>query len=384
MISQSVSDLRLQARRRLPHFLFEYFDGGSFDEKTLAKNISDLADIQLRQRVLCDVSDIDLTLELFGESWALPIALGPVGLAGMAARRGETQAARAAEAVGVPFCLSTVSACPLKEVASSTTKPFWFQVYMLKDRGFMQDLLQEAGEANCSALVFTVDMPVAGARYRDYRAGLAGAPGLKGSLRRGSQALMRPRWMWDVGLLGRPHSLGNVAPVLSKNPPLSDFFAWISNNFDPGITWDDVDFIRSNWKGPLIVKGILDPEDARAAVAAGIDAVVVSNHGGRQLDGVQSTAKALPSIAAAIGEDIPVFADGGVRSGLDVVRMLSLGADAVLLGRAWAFALAAGGEDAVTKMLRHLEAEMRIAMSLTGAKCLSDLSSQTLITSPSP
>ncbi|WP_294391516.1 FMN-dependent L-lactate dehydrogenase LldD [uncultured Sphingomonas sp.] len=375
----STLDFRQRARRRLPHFLFEYIDGGSYAETTLRRNVADLEKVMLRQRVLRDVGSIALSTTLFGQRMALPVALAPIGLAGLNARRGEVQAARAAADAGVPFCLSTVSACPLAEVRRGTDQPFWFQLYMIRDRAFMADLLGEAKAAGCSALVFTVDMPVPGSRYRDYRAGLAGAAGRVGALRRAWQALRRPRWMWDVGVHGRPHQLGNVAPVLGKNTGLEDFFAWMRNNFDPTVTWRDLDFVRRNWDGPLIIKGILDAEDAREAAALGADGIVVSNHGGRQLDGVPSSAAALPAIAAAVGERITVLADGGVRSGLDVVRMLALGAHGVLLGRAWAYALAADGEAGVRRMLALVEAEMRVAMALTGCTDLSAVTRDILV-----
>lgn len=373
MITASISDFREAARRRLPRFLFEYIDGGSYAETTLRRNVSDLADIALRQRVLRDVSALDLSTDLFGQKLALPVALAPVGLAGLAARRGECQAVRAAEAVGVPFTLSTVSACSLHEVAAAARTPFWFQLYMIRDRGFMRELLAQALAANCSALVFTVDMPVPGSRYRDYHTGLAGAAGIGGSAWRALQAARRPEWAWDVGLRGRPHTLGNVAPVLKGKTGIEDFFAWMRGNFDPSINWRDLDFIRSEWTGPLIIKGILDPEDAREAASLGADGIVVSNHGGRQLDGVPSSARALPAITDAVGDRLTVLADGGVRSGLDVVRLLALGAKGVLLGRAWAYALGAAGEAGVRKMLQIVEAEMRIAMALTGTTRIADL-----------
>ncbi len=374
----SVLDFREAARRRLPRFLFEYIDGGSYAEVTLRKNVSELSDIALRQRVLRDVSALDLTTSLFGREQALPVALAPIGLAGLNARRGECQALRAAEGAGVPFTLSTVGACSLAEVARAASRPFWFQLYMIRDRAFMKDLLAQAAAANCSALVFTVDMPVPGSRYRDYHSGLAGADGLKGQIWRTAQAAMKPGWAWDVGVRGRPHTLGNVAPVLQGKTGIEDFFAWMRNNFDPSIHWRDLDFIRSEWKGPLIIKGLLDPEDAREAAALGADGIVVSNHGGRQLDGVLSTARALPPIADAVGDKLTVLADGGVRSGLDVVRMLALGAKGVLLGRAWAYALAAQGEAGVTKMLQLIEAEMRVAMALTGCSTIADINQSIL------
>jgi L-lactate dehydrogenase (cytochrome) len=369
----SVLDYREAARRRLPRFLFEYFDGGSYTETTLARNVADLQAVELRQRVMRDVSGIKLSTELFGQTFALPVGLGPIGLAGLAARRGEVQAARAAEAAGVPFCLSTVGACSLAEVRRGTERPFWFQLYMIRDRGFMEDLLAQAREAGCSALLFTVDMPVPGARYRDVRSGLAGAAGFSGRLRRLGQALVRPDWVWDVGICGRPHSLGNVAPVLGRKSGLEDFMGWMASNFDPSVTWRDLDFVRERWSGPLLIKGVLDPEDAVAAAVLGADGIVVSNHGGRQLDGAPSTARALPKVAQAVGERLTVLADGGVRSGLDVLRLLALGAKGVLLGRAWAYGLAGGGQAGVAHVLRLVEAELRAAMALTGCTRIGDI-----------
>ena len=375
----SALDYRELARRRLPPFLFEYIDGGSYAEVTLKRNVADLEAIALRQRILTDVSTLDLTTELFGQKLAMPVALAPVGLAGMNARRGEVQAARAAEAAGIPFCLSTVSACPLSEVAGAVDTPLWFQLYMIRDRGFMRDLMTQARASGCSTLVFTVDMPVPGSRYRDYHSGLAGASGTIGGMRRMWQGVTHPRWAWDVGIHGRPHQLGNVAPVLGKNTGLEDFFAWMRNNFDPTVSWRDIDFIRESWDGPLIIKGILDVDDARAAADLGADGIVVSNHGGRQLDGVPSTARALPVIAEAVSDRLTVLADGGVRSGLDVVRMLALGAHGVLLGRAWVYALGGGGEVGVRHMLQLVEAEMRVAMALTGKTRIADIDRSTLV-----
>jgi len=378
-IAASASDYRDLAQRRLPRFLFEYVDGGSYDEVTMRRNRADLRRIALRQRVLRDVSDVDLGVEIFGRRQAMPIALGPIGLAGLLARRGERQALAAAESAGIPFCLSTVSACSLGEVANAASTPFWFQLYMMRDRGFVDALLAEARERGCSALVFTVDMPLPGSRYRDYRSGLAGTPGLRGAARRFGQAMLRPDWAIDVGLMGRPHSLGNVAPLLGRKSGLDDFMAWMRSNFDPGITWRDLEYIRGAWTGPLVVKGILDAEDALAAAAIGADGIVVSNHGGRQLDGVPSTAEALPAIARAVEGRLRIFADGGVRSGLDVARMLCLGADCVLLGRAWAYALGAGGGAAVRHMLSLFEAALRVALSLTGVTRISGLDHDALV-----
>jgi L-lactate dehydrogenase (cytochrome) len=373
MKAASVIDYRELARARLPRFLFEYIDGGSYAEVTLRRNIADLEAVALRQRVLRDVSSIDMSTSLFGQDLSMPVALAPIGLAGMNARRGERQAVRAAHKAGIQFTLSTVSACPLAEVAKAATKPFWFQLYMIRDRGFMKALLAEAAELGCPTLMFTVDMPVPGSRYRDYRSGLAGAPGLKGALRRFGQAALRPAWAWDVGIHGRPHALGNVAPVLGPNSGLEDFFAWMRDNFEPNVGWHDIAWILTQWKGSIVIKGVLDAEDARLAVEAGADGIVVSNHGGRQLDGTLSSARALPPIAEAVDGRMTILADGGIRSGLDVVRMLALGADGVLLGRAWAYALAAGGETAVSHMLELVRAEIKVAMALTGATRIADI-----------
>lgn len=358
----SVSDYRAIARARLPHFLFEYLDGGSYDEVTLAANVNDLRDVKLRQRVLRDVSQLELSTELFGTKWSLPVGLGPIGLAGMYARRGEVQAAKAARGAGIPFTLSSLSVCPVREIARELQSPFWLQLYIIKDRAFVRDLLAQAREAKCSTLLLTVDLPVSGSRYRDYRSGLSGGTRLQRAL----QAMARPGWAWDVGLRGRPHNLGNLEPVLGKNTGLEDYFGWIGANFDASIGWEDVAWVRRNWDGPLVIKGILEADDARAAVANGVDGIVVSNHGGRQLDGVNSTARAIPPIAEVVGKRIPILVDGGVRSGLDVVRMLALGADFILLGRAWAYALASLGKDGVAHVLKLIEAEMRVAMALTG------------------
>jgi L-lactate dehydrogenase (cytochrome) len=362
VIISSANDFREAARRRVPRFLFDYADGGANAEETLRRNVSDLAGVALRQRVLKDVASIDLKTTLFGQEIALPVALGPVGISGMYARRGEVQAARAAAAAGIPTCLSTVSICSIEEVAR-VADPFWFQLYVIRDRAFMRDLIARAKAAGAQALVFTVDMPVPGSRYRDAHAGMSGP---YGPLRRALQAIGRPRWSWDVGLRGRPHTLGNLLPVLGRDSGLNDYMGWLGRNFDPSIQWKDLDWIREVWDGPLIIKGILDPDDARAAAAIGADGIVVSNHGGRQLDGVLSSARALPAIAESVGDRLTVLADGGVRSGLDVVRMLALGAHGVLLGRAWVYALAAQGEAGVAKLLELIAKEMTVAMTLTG------------------
>jgi L-lactate dehydrogenase (cytochrome) len=384
MIAASAIDYRELARRRLPHFLFEYIDGGSYAQVTLRRNVADLESVELRQRVLSGVDAVDLSTNLFGQHMALPVALAPIGLGGLAARRGECQAVRAADAAGIPFTLSTVSACTLEEVAAAAQRPFWFQLYMIRDRAFMRDLLARARALKCSALVFTVDMPLPGSRYRDVHSGLAGAAGLRGTMRRTLQGAMRPAWAWDVGIHGRPHTLGNVAPVLKGKSGIEDFLGWMRVNFDASSTWNDLDFIRSQWDGPIILKGILDPEDAREAAARGADGIVVSNHGGRQLDGVPSTTRALPPIVDAVGDRLTVLADGGVRSGLDVVRLLALGAKGVLLGRAWIYALGARGEAGVAHLLQLIEAEMRVAMTLSGAATIADIGPDRLVSHSRP
>ena len=363
----STLDFRAAAKARLPRFLFDYADGGAYAEQTMHRNVADLAGIALRQRVLQDVATVDLSTTLFGRKMPLPVALAPIGIAGMYRRRGEAQAARAANARGLPFTLSTVALCGVDEVRRATDGPLWFQLYVLRDRGFMRDLIANAKSAGAEALVFTVDMPVPGARYRDAHSGMSGP---RAPLRRLLQGISHPGWAWDVGIRGRPHKLGNLEPMLGNASGMNDYMGWLGANFDASIQWRDLDWIRAAWDGPLIIKGILDPEDARAAADVGAQGIVVSNHGGRQLDGVLSSARALPAIADAVGDRLTILADSGVRSGLDVVRMLALGAHGVLLGRAWLYALAARGEAGVAQLLDLVEKEMRVAMTLTGVNAI--------------
>ncbi|MFS7244323.1 FMN-dependent L-lactate dehydrogenase LldD [Rahnella inusitata] len=376
MIISASTDYRAAAKSKLPPFLFHYIDGGAYNEHTLRRNTADLADIALRQRILKNMSELSLETELFGEKLAMPVILAPVGLTGMYARRGEVQAARAAAKKGIPFTLSTVSVCPIEEVAPAIDRPMWFQLYVLKDRGFMRNALERAQAAGVKTLVFTVDMPVPGARYRDAHSGMSGP---NAAARRMLQAVTHPQWAWDVGLNGKPHDLGNVSAYRGKPTTLEDYIGWLGANFDPSISWKDLEWIREFWKGPMIIKGILDPEDAKDAVKFGADGIVVSNHGGRQLDGVLSTAHALPAIADTVKGDITILADSGIRTGLDVVRMIALGADSVLLGRAFVYALAAAGEAGVINLLTLIEKEMRVAMTLTGAKSISEIGPQSLV-----
>jgi L-lactate dehydrogenase (cytochrome) len=360
----NVADYREAARRRLPRVLFDYVDGAAYAEQTLAANTADFQALRLRQRVMKDVSKISLKTELFGQSLAMPLLLGPIGMAGMYARRGETQAARAAKAAGIPFCLSSLTICDVDEVAK--TEPPWFQLYMLKDRGFMVEYIARATAAQCPVLLFTVDLPVPGTRYRDVRSGLSGPPPSFALLRRAWDGITHPDWLWDVQIHGHPHSFGNIAAAVPEAKGLGDFWGWIGRNFDASITWDDIAWVRQHWKGPIVIKGILDPEDAREAVKAGVDGIIVSNHGGRQLDGAPSTISALPAIADAVGGDMPILLDGGVRSGLDVVKALASGADACLIGRAWAWALGARGEAGVKHVISVMRGEMLVALALTG------------------
>jgi L-lactate dehydrogenase (cytochrome) len=371
MRAASVSDYRELARRRLPRIFFEYIDGGSYAEETLRRNVADLEAIALSQRVMRDMTGLDMTVQTLGQSLKMPVGLAPVGMAGMYARRGETQAARAAAAAGVPFCLSTVGVCSVEEVAATGTAP-WFQLYMLKDRGYMRELLAQAKGLGCPVLVFTVDLPTPGARYRDIRSGFTGASPLKAALTQLRDGVTHPAWTWDVFVHGRPHTLGSVAGAVKQGGRVTDFLAWIARNFDRSVTWKDMDWVRENWDGPIVVKGVLDPADARDAVAEGAQGLIVSNHGGRQLDGVRSSISALPRIAEAVGGDLEVFMDGGVRSGLDVLKALALGARACFVGRAWAWALGAGGEPAVARMLDILRAELAVAMILTGCRNVRD------------
>ena len=371
MRAASVSDYRELARRRLPNIFFEYIDGGSYAEATLARNVADIEAIALRQRVMHDMTKLDMSIETLGQKLAMPVGLAPVGMAGMYAHRGEVQAARAAAEIGVPFCLSTVGVCSVEEVAKAGTAP-WFQLYMLKDRGYMKSLIERAKALGCPVLVFTVDLPVPGSRYRDVRSGFTGSSGLSGALNTAWDGITHPAWTWDLFVHGRPHTLGSVAGAVTESRRVTDFLAWIARNFDRSVTWADLDWVRETWDGPIVVKGVLDPQDARDAVKAGAQGLVVSNHGGRQLDGVRSSISALPAIADAVGSDLEVYMDGGIRSGLDVLKALALGANACFVGRAWAYALGAGGQTQVAKMLGILRAELAVAMILTGCTSARD------------
>ena len=369
----SASDYRELARRRLPRQLFDYVDGGAYDEATMRANVSDLGDVLLRQVVMRDVTVRDPKVEVLGQELAIPVVLAPVGLAGMLAQRAEVQAARAAEKAGVAFIESTVSICSVEEVAKATKRPPWFQLYVMRDRGYAEDLMARARAVGSPVLVLTIDLAVVGARHRDTRNAVVGAVGTWAKIRRGVDLVSHPGWVRDVPIGGRPLTFGNLEKAIPDARTPAAFREWVDEQFDPSVTWDDVAWVRDNWPGRLVVKGVLDPEDARRAADVGVDGIVVSNHGGRQLDAVPSTARALPDIAEAVGDQVEVLADGGVRNGLDVVKMVAMGARAVLIGRAWAWAVAARGERGVRHVLRVMKADIDTALGLTGQTSIADV-----------
>lgn len=373
----TAADYRALAARRLPRFLFDYVDGGAGEEHSLAVNSSDFAALKLRQRVLVDVDGVDTRTTLAGEACSLPLALAPIGLAGMMARRGEAQAARVAEAAGVPFTLSTVGICPLAEVQAARTTPFWFQLYMLRDRGVVAALLDEAWAAGCRTLVFTVDLPLPGLRHRDVRNGLE-ARGAGASLTRIGHVLSHPRWLWDVALRGKPLRFGCLARQVPDARNLDAFKRWVDAQFDASVTWRDIEWLRGRWKGRLLLKGILDVDDAKAAVQVGADGIVVSNHGGRQLDSTVSTIAMLPAVAQAVGSRTQVLLDGGVRSGVDIFKALALGAEGVLIGRPWVWALAGAGADGLRDYLAMLQRELHLTMTFAGVTRISDIGPHSL------
>jgi L-lactate dehydrogenase (cytochrome) len=369
----SIDDYRELARRKLPRQLFDYIDGGAFGESTLAANRDDLHRIQFRQRVLRDVSTRSLSTTVLGEELALPVILAPVGFGGMFARRAEVQAAKAAEHAGIPFCESTLSICGLEEVAAAVKRPVWFQLYVMKDRSYAEDLMARAQAVGCTTLVLTVDLPVVGQRYRDARNGVSGQIARAKQLRRGADLFTHTKWVRDVALGGRPLTFGNLEKALPDANVPGDFQAWVAGQFDPSVTWDDLAWLREHWRGKIALKGILDPDDARQAVDRGADAVIVSNHGGRQLDDVPSTIRSLPAVAAAVAGQCEVLMDGGIRSGLDVVKAMSMGAGACLVGRPWAYAVAARGQRGVEHILRIIQSEMMVTLGLTGVNDVRDL-----------
>lgn len=373
----TAADYRKRARARLPKFLFDYLDGGATDEQTLRANETDWHKIKLRQRVLVDVDQIDTATTIVGESCAMPVVLAPLGLAGMMARRGEVLAARAAEANNVPFTLSTVGICSVEEVQTAVNRAIWFQLYMLRDRVRIEALLDKAWTAGCRTLVFTVDLPQPGMRHRDVRNGIS-SPGARAKMLKMIHLLSRPRWLWDVAIRGGPLNFGNLSDVMPGTGNLDAIKAWIDAQFDPTVTWEDMAWLRQHWQGQLLLKGILDTDDARQAVDIGADNIVISNHGGRQLDGVASGARKLPEIVATVGSETEILVDGGVRSGVDIFRALALGAQGVMIGRPWAWALAGAGETGLNHLLASLQQELRLAMTLTGVTRINDIGTDQL------
>ena len=372
IVPASTLDYRRLAERRLPRFLFDYIDGGANDEVTLARNVADFQRIRVRQKVLVDVSSIDTATTLAGESAAMPVILAPIGMAGMMARRGEVQAVRAADAAGVPFTLSTSGVCPLAEVRAAASRDFWFQLYMVRDRGAVRALLERARATGCGTLIFTVDLAALGMRHRDTRNGMT-SNSLKARLARAWQIGTRPGWLLDVGVRGRPHGLGILADVVPGAARLDAVRNWLATQFDDSVTWKDIEWLRAVWPGKLILKGLQEVDDARAAVAVGADGVIVSNHGGRQLDGAASSISKLPAVVDAVGARLEVFVDGGVRSGLDVFKAVALGARGVLIGRPWIWAIAGAGERGLANLLATFRRELEIAMALAGVTRVSQI-----------
>jgi L-lactate dehydrogenase (cytochrome) len=374
-----VSDYRRLAERRLPRQFFDYIDGGAYEERTLDDNVAAFGRVKLQQRVLRDVSAIDTSVAVFGEKWTIPAALAPVGFTGMFARRGEVQAARAAEGFGVPFTLSTLSICSIEEVRAATKAPFWFQLYIIRDRGYARELMQRAHAAGCTVMALTVDLAVIGARYRDPRNGIGVRLSPWGRAKVAFDLVRHTPWFFDVPIRGRPLQFGNLVNAVKDARGFSDYQNWINKNLDPGMTWKDLDWVRAGWPGKLVIKGILDPADARAAMSAvAPEGIIVSNHGGRQLDSVAATLDALPAIREAVSGKTTILLDGGIRSGLDIFKAMARGADACLIGRAWAFALAANGEAGVAATLRTFKREMEVAMALTGVTKTGDITRDVL------
>jgi L-lactate dehydrogenase (cytochrome) len=377
VVPVGAADYRRRAKRRLPRFLFDYVEGGANDERTMAANVAAFGSVKLRQLVLRDVSGVDTSATLLGERATMPLALAPVGMAGMMARRGEVQGARAAASAGIPFTASTVGVCPVEEIQAAIRRPFWFQLYMLRDREFVLALLARARAAGCETLAFTVDLAVPGMRLRDFRNGMLGG-GRLGRLSRVLQLATRPRWLYEVGLRGRPHRLGNLSGKVADVGDLDAYKGFVDSQFDSTVTWQDIAWLRGHWPGRILIKGVMEAEDARAAADVGADGVIVSNHGGRQLDGVAASIAKLPAVAEAVGDRLEVYVDGGVRSGIDVVKALALGARGVLIGRPWIWAVAARGERGVRDLLSLFQREIATAMALMGVTRVDQITSESI------
>jgi L-lactate dehydrogenase (cytochrome) len=371
----SIDDLRLLARRRIPRAIFDYADGGSYDERTIRRNSADLDAMTFRQRVMIDVSAISLATTLLGSPVSMPLAIGPTGLAGLFHADGEILGARAAAACGIPFCLSTMSICSIEDVRAASKHPFWFQQYLMKDRGFNQELIDRAAAAQCSALMLTLDLQVIGERRRDPRNGLTIPPRL--TLRNAWDVATKPAWALKV-LLGKRRTFGNLVGRIGGSSGINTLAEWTATQFDPSANWRDVEWVRSRWPGKLILKGVLDAEDAKLAVAAGADAIVVSNHGGRQLDGAPSSISVLSEIVDAVGGSCEVMFDGGIRSGQDIAKALALGARGALIGKTFLYALSAAGEAGVTKAIEIMRNELRVTLALTGTSTIDAVGPQIL------
>lgn len=363
----SISDYRLMAKKRLPRLLFDFLEGGAFDEVTSGKNSEDFQRIQLKRRILQDVTNIQMNTEIFGEKIDFPLILAPVGFAGVFARRGEVQAARAAAKAKIPFSLSTVGICSIEEVAQNSAAPFWYQFYMFKDRSHSLELLQRAHAARCPVLLLTVDLPMAGARYRYHRS------------RKSSRfmnfldAITHLNWWMDVRLRGQPLTIGNVPSSAPALPDLPSMRKWMGNQLNQSFSWKDFEWVRAHWQGKILIKGILEPEDAMMALQVGADGIVVSNHGGRHIDGTLSTIEALPAICDAVKGRLKILLDGGITSGLDIVKALAVGADACMIGKSWVYGLAARGEEGVSEIMTILQNELKIVMAHLGVSSIQDI-----------
>jgi L-lactate dehydrogenase (cytochrome) len=371
----NIEDLREIARRKIPKAIFEFVDHGSYDQISLAANREELKNIRLRQKVLIDADNRALATTMLGEKVSMPVAIAPTGLTGLVHGDGEILGARAAEAAGIRFCLSTMSICSIEDVRAATKAAFWFQLYVFRDRGFSESVIERATAAGCTALFLTVDLPMRGQRHCDLKNGLSVPPRI--TVRNALDVATKPGWAFGV-LMGKRKSFGNIDVYLNNNKGIWAAGKWGDANFDASLSWDDVTWIRKLWPGKLVIKGVLDAEDARRAADMGADGVVVSNHGGRQLDGAPATAAVLPRIAEAVGDRIEVLFDGGVRSGQDVLKAVALGARGCLIGRAFLYGLGAMGEAGVTKALDVIANELRVTMSLTGAREIKDITRDVL------
>ena len=372
----TIVDLRVLAQRRVPRMFYDYADSGSWTESTYRANSSDFAGMKFRQRVAVNMENRSLRTTMAGQQTAMPVAIAPTGLTGMQYADGEILAAKAAEKFGVPFTLSTMSICSIEDIAENTSAPFWFQLYVMKDREFINRLIDRAKAARCSALVLTLDLQILGQRHKDLKNGLSAPPKL--TLANIANMMTKPRWC--LGMLGtKRRTFGNIVGHASDVSDMSSLSSWTAQQFDPALSWDDVEWIKQRWGGKLIIKGIMDAEDARLAVRSGADALIVSNHGGRQLDGALSSIAALPAIVDAVGSQIEIHLDSGIRSGQDVIKALALGAHGVYIGRAFLYGLGAMGEAGVTKCLDIIRNELDLTMAFCGVKDIRDVSKEILI-----